>query len=64
MNSIKQLLKNVILVDILTIGLGFTVLLSSIFEGGRPSQEGVTFGSSLLILGILIRLWRKENLLK
>jgi len=48
-----------IAIDIVTIGLGTVILLSSIFDY-RVKQDGVILGTSLLILGILIRNWRKE----
>jgi hypothetical protein len=55
-NVDNKALKSII-IDILTIGLGTVILLSSIFDY-RVKQDGVILGSSLLISGILIRNWR------
>lgn len=47
-----------IVIDIVTIGFGTVILLSSIFDY-VVKQDGVILGSSLFISGILIRTWRK-----
>jgi hypothetical protein len=48
-----------ILIDIVTIGVG-TVMLFISFANTRVSEEGAGLGSSLITLGILIKIWKKE----
>jgi hypothetical protein len=56
-NIDSKALKSIV-IDIVTIGLGTVILLSSIFDY-RVKQDGVILGSSLFILGVLIRSWKK-----
>jgi hypothetical protein len=55
----KDLLR-IVSIDILTIGLGFTTIIAVLCDDFRKNQEAGTLGAALLILGVLIRLWRKD----
>ncbi len=57
--KIDNKLMRTILIDVITIGVGTVILMCSIFNK-NISEEGVLLGSSLCILGILIRMWKKE----
>lgn len=57
--NIDNKLMKTILIDSVTIGVGTVLFLCSIFNN-HTSEEGILIGSSLCILGILIRIWKKE----
>lgn len=57
-DKIDSLTIRFIIVDILTILLGAVIMLKSFFNY-RVDEDGVIVGSSLLVLGFLIKGWRK-----
>ena len=57
--NIDDKLIKTILIDSITIGIGTVMFLCSVFNN-YVNEEGVLVGSSLCILGILIRIWKKE----
>lgn len=48
-----------VIIDLITMGVGTVVFLCSVFNQ-NVSEEGVLIGSSLSILGILIRIWKND----
>lgn len=52
-----------IIIDLLTNGAGIVILFTSL-TNFQISKDGVSIGSALLILGILIKIWKKELMKK
>ena len=51
----------IVVIDVVTFLIGFTMFFGSLSNiDYRISEEGITYGVVLIVLGILIRLWRKE----
>jgi membrane protease YdiL (CAAX protease family) len=51
----------IVVIDVVTFLIGFTMFFGSFSNiDYRISGEGITYGVVLIVLGILIRLWRKE----
>ncbi len=57
--NIKNYSLKTIIIDLLTIGIGTVILLTSV-SNLNSNQDGVTIGSSLLVFGVLIKIWKKE----
>lgn len=60
----KILNDNAILFDLATFGIGSPLFFGSMFNHSSSVNEEVALGATLITLGLLIRLWRKENRLK
>lgn len=51
----------IIVIDLLTIGVGFVSIMHGLIDKGYWSAEGSTLGSALFITGILINYWRRQQ---
>lgn len=59
--KITNAMIRIVVIDVVTFLIGFTMFFGSLSNiDYRISEEGITYGVVLIVLGILIRLWRKE----
>ncbi|WP_445711155.1 hypothetical protein [Flavobacterium sp.] len=59
--KITNAMIRIVFIDLVTFLIGFTMFFGSLSNiDYRISEEGITYGVILIVLGILTRLWRKE----
>lgn len=57
-HSNRDMLR-IILIDALTIGIGFIIMVRALVAG-HSNQDAMTAGAVLFIIGVLIRVWRRD----